>query len=280
MRALIRRAGVYVWHTLVCLSALAFVLSLFWSISYILSIRQRRQAEQMLHQLAALPLGTTDFSTIQRIARNSGGREDCTVEPCRYDFDDRFMFADSWLPRVLRRTEWDYVGLRPWQLSVFIRKRTDGLADIDVIALVGRGRGWLENEGLLSGNEWALWEVFLNTSAKGFDDAFEREEKDILNYGIRTREQIKQSVGGLIVSQPQPGSKGAGEVLYLHLSPNALPDIRNVAFNLNLHCATAISPCRHLCQVAPAAWHEYVRFLQSNGLSVGQTPECGITESR
>lgn len=274
MKALIRRAGVYVWHTMVCMTALALVLSVFWGVFYVLSVHHRRQAERMLRQLSTLPPGATDFSSIQRIAKDSGGREYCNEQLCRYDFDDRFMFADSWLPRVLKRTEWDYLGLRPWGVSVVILKRPNGLTDVDVIALVGRGRGWLENEGLLSGNAWGEWIVSVRTNPEEFDRAFEEEKEEILNYRSRTEDQIEATVNGIVVNTPPPGSKGAGKVLNVRLSPKASPDVRTVAFDLNLRCATDISPCTQLCQLAPSAWHSYVQFFESNGLTVGQSPDC------
>ena len=276
MRAFLRRAGVYVWHTIACMAAFALVLSLFWTVSYVLSLHHRRQAERMLQQLADLQPGATDFRTVQRIARESGGREYCTEELCRYDFDDRFMFADSWLPRVLRRTEWDYLGLRPWQVSVVITKRTSGLTDVEVIASVGRGRGWLENEGLFSGNMWASWVVFVKTNSGEFDHAFGREKEEILSYGSRTDDQIAAASDGIAVNTPHLGTPGGGDALDVYLSPKASSGIRRAAFDLNLRCATAISPCTQLCQLAPRAWHSHVQFMKSNGLTVGQSADCAI----
>jgi len=281
MRAFIRNAGVYVWHTMVCVTALALVLTLFWGVSYVMSVRHRRQAERMLQQLAALPPGATDFSTIQRIPKDSGGREYCTEELCNYVFDGSgFLFPASWLPRVLKRTEWDYLGLRPWQIYVVILKRPSGLADLEVIAAVGRGRGWLENEGLFSGNMWASSEVVMRTDPKAFDLAFQREKEEVLGYGKRTEDQIESTVDGIIVNTPRPGEKGAGAVINVHLSPKAPSDIRGAAFDINLRCATDFSPCTDLCQFAPSAWQSYVRFLESNGLTTGQSPECAAAQHR
>lgn len=274
MRVSIRRAGVYVWHTLVCMTALALVLSVFWGVCYVLSVRHRRHAEQMLQQLAALPPGATDFRRFQQIARDAGGREYCNEQLCRYDFDDSFMFAASRLPRVLTRTEWDHFGLRPWTVSVVIWKRLSGLTDVEVMAGVGRGRGWLQNEGLFSGNMWAEWVVVVRTNAEEFDHALAREKESFLSYRGRSAEQIETTVNGIVVSTPRPGEKRAGQLLNVHLSPKASSDIRNAAFDLNLRCATDISPCTQLCQLAPSAWHAYVQFVESNGLTVGQSPEC------
>jgi hypothetical protein len=280
MRAFIRRAGVYVWHTMVCMAALALVLGVFWAFSYVLSVHHRRQAEDMLQQLAVLQPGATDFYTVQRIARDSGGTEHCTEELCRYDFDDRFMFADSRLPRLLRRTEWDSLGLRPWLVSVVIRKRSSGLTDVEVDAGVGRGRGWLVNEGLFSGNIWASWTVVVETSAGEFDNALGREKEEILSYGRRTTDQIEASSDGIAVSTPNFTTPGGGELLKVRLSPKASSDIRRAAFDLNLRCATDITPCTQLCQLAPSAWHSHIQFMKSNGLPVGQSAECAVANRR
>jgi hypothetical protein len=258
------------------MAALALVLSVFWAISYVLSIHHRRQAEQMLQQLSALQPGATDFHTVQRIAKGSGGREYCTDELCRYDFDN-----DLWPRRVFGwqrwRTEWDYFGLRPWQVSVYILKRTSGLTDMWVLAFVGRGRGWLENEGFFSGSSWASWEVSIRTSAVEFDHAFGREKEEVLSYGRRTADQIEATSNGIVVDTPP---QKRGEVLLVYLSPKASSNIRSAAFDLNLRCATTISPCTQLCQIAPSAWHSYVQFYESNGLTVGQTTDCAAGNHR
>jgi MFS superfamily sulfate permease-like transporter len=86
MRALIRRTGVYVWHTTVCMVVLASVLGIVWGVCYALSVHHRRQAERALEQLAALQPGATSFPAVQRIARDSGGKQTCTEELCRHDF--------------------------------------------------------------------------------------------------------------------------------------------------------------------------------------------------
>lgn len=280
MRASIRTVGRYVWHTMVCVTALTLVLSLFWSVSYLLSIHHRRQAERMVRQLAALPPGSIDFHQTQRIGKASGARENCTEELCSYDFDDRFMFADSWLPRVLKRTEWDYLGLRPWLVSVVAFKRPSGPTDIQVIISVGRGQGVLWNQGPFTGNMWAEWVVFVRTNRYEFDHAFDKQKEEVLAYGSRTRDQIEATVNGLVVTTPRPGEKRAGEFLNVYLSPDAPSSNVRAAFDLNLRCATDIAPCTELCQFAPSAWRSYVQFFESNGLTVGQSSDCAAIAHR
>jgi|SRR5271155_5656415 hypothetical protein len=122
MSAFIRRAGVYVWHMMVCIAAFAAVVSIFWAGAYALSVHSRRQAERMLQQLAAVQPGATSSTKSQAVIEGSGGRKHCTADLCSYDFDDSFMFADSGLKRVFWRTEWDYFGLRPWRVTAYILK--------------------------------------------------------------------------------------------------------------------------------------------------------------
>lgn len=57
VRSFVRRAGVYVWHTLVCAAVLVVAVSVFWAGAYSLSVHSRRQAERMLQQLAAVQPG-------------------------------------------------------------------------------------------------------------------------------------------------------------------------------------------------------------------------------
>ena len=167
MKTFICRAGVYVWHTIVCVAVLGLLLSVFWAVSYSLSVHHRREAERMLRQLAALQPGATDYRTVQRIARDSGGKEYCTDEFCRYDFDNSFPFTGSWPQRVLRRTEWDYFGLRPWQVSALIIKRGSQTTEVGFSVIVGRGRGWLVNcfRGTCGHGGWLQSQSTLNDLA-------------------------------------------------------------------------------------------------------------------
>jgi hypothetical protein len=274
MRIFIRRSGVYVWHTIVCMAVLALALSMFWAVSYALSVHHRRQAERMLQQLAALQPGASLFRTAQKIAKDSGGREYCTEQLCRYDFNDSFMFADSLLPRVLRRTEWDYLGLRPWWVYVLITKGSPEPTNVEIIAGVGRGRGWLINEGPLSGNMWASLMVSVTINSKRLEQVLKSGRETIGEEAIRTGRQLEEGSDGIIVKKPSFDTPGGGEALEVYLSPDAPPPSRRAAFDLNLRCATAMSPCTELCQLSPSAWRSYFQFIKSEGMSVGEPTDC------
>jgi hypothetical protein len=210
MRSFVRRAGVYVWHTRVCAAVLVVAVSVFWAGAYSLSVHSRRQAERMLQQLAAVQPGAASSITSQEIIESSGGRKHSTADLCSYDFDDSFMFADSGLKRVFWRTEWDYFGLRPWRVTGFILRRNKGLSDVEVVASVGQGRGWLVNDGFFSGNMWATRVVFVETDAGKVDHAFGKEKEEILRYGNRTENQIEATSDGIAVNTPHLTTPGGG----------------------------------------------------------------------
>jgi hypothetical protein len=274
MRAFIGRAGIYVWHTIVSVAVAGLILSVFWTVSYTLSVHHRRQAERLLQQLAALQPGVTGFRTAQKIARDLGGSEQCSGDSCRYDFDNSFAVPKSGTLGALRRTEWDYLGLRPWRVTARIETKNSELTDVEFMAGVGRGRGWLYNEGLFSGNMWATLMTSVTVNAGRFEQRLRLEREGTRENTIRTGHHIEAGSGGIILIKPSFDTPGGGEALEVYLSPDALPESRRVAFDLNLRCATTVSPCTELCEIAPSAWRLYSEFLRSNGWSGGEPTGC------
>jgi len=271
--AFIRKIGVYVWHTIVCMVALALALSVFWAVSYVLSVHHRRQAEQLLQQLAALQPGATGY-TAQQIAHDFGGRQHCIGEFCSYDFDKSFAVTSSGPLRLLRRTEWDYLGLRPWRVAAHIETKNSELTDVEFTASVSRGRGWLYNEGLFSGDMWASLMVLVTSNGGRFEQQLKLEKETDREYAIRTGNQIEAGRGGIILIKPNLDTPGGGEALEVYLSPDAPTESRKIAFDVSLRCATTMSPCVELCQLAPSAWRSYSQFVRSNGWSVVEPTDC------
>ena len=274
MKTLIRRAGIYVWHAIVCMTVLTLVLSVFWAISYGLSVHRRRQAQRMLQQLAALQQGATGVRAAQQMAHDFRGREHCVGDLCSYDFDNSFAVPGSGPPSVLRRTELDYFGLRPWRVTAHVETQNDELTDVEFAVGVGRGQGWLYNEGLFSGNMWATLMVSVTINAGRFEQRLRLEKESVGGNAIRSGHQLEVGSEGLIMIKPSFDIPGGGEALEAYLSLGASPGSRKAAFDLNIRCATAMSPCEELCQLAPSAWRSYTQFLKSNGWSVGEPTDC------
>jgi len=274
MRPFIGRARVYVWHTVVCIAVLALILAAVWAVSYALSVHHRHHAERLLQQLAALQPGAASLLAAQQIAKDSSGRKHCTGDLCSYDFENSFAFTNSGPLRVLRRTEWDYLGLRPWQVTARVETRNGELTDIQFMALVGRGRGWLYNEGLFSGNMWAWLMVSIRANSERFEPGVRLDKEYARENAIRTGNQIEAGSNGILVRKPALDTPGSGETLVVNLSRGAPPESRSVAFDLNLRCATAMSPCTELCQLAPSAWKSYSQFQKSNGWWVDEPADC------
>jgi len=255
-----------------CAAALALVIAVLWAVSYSVSVHNRHQAERLLQHLADLQQNGVSSTPIKQIAKDSGGTEHCVNDSCTYDFDYGSAFSSSRAQWVLRRTEWDYVGLRPWRVTAQIRASSGKLTDIKFRTFVGRGRGWLYNDGLVAGNMWAWLMVNVSSSTDQFDQAVRREREYLKSVG----HQIEPGNDGIMVGKPNVDTPGSGEALMVDLSPGAPPEGRRAAFDVNLRCATTMSPCTDLCQLAPSAWRSYVQFQKSNGWSVGEPSECPL----
>jgi hypothetical protein len=280
MKGLIRRAGVYVWHTIVCMAVFALLVSVFWAVSYGISVHHRRQAERLLQRLTSLQPGTTGLRMVRQIAQESGGKEHCTGDLCSYDFDNGFAFTNSGPLRLLRRTEWDHFGLRPWHITARVRTKGSELTGMEFAPFVGRGQGWLYHEGLFSGSMWAWLAVSVTADSGPFEQQLRLEKEYDRQNAIRTGHQIEAGSDGIIVIKPNLDTPGGGQALEVYLSPSAPPESRKLAFDLDLRCATAMSPCSELCQLAPSAWRSYVQFTKSNGWWVGEPPDCAAVNHR
>jgi hypothetical protein len=250
------------------MAVLGLILGMFWAVSYALSIHHRRHAGRLLRQLATVQPGATGFRTVQQIAQDFGGKKQCAGDLCSFVFDDRFMFMDSGPPRVLR-TEWDYLGLRPWRVTAVINQRNSEPTDLEITALIGRGRGGLYHEGLFSGNMWAWRMVSVSINSERFEYRLKGEKENDPEYAIEAGSD------GIIVVKPNFDIPGGGEALNVYLSPAAPSASKRVAFDLNLRCATAMSACTDLCQLAPSAWHINAHhIMKSNGWSIVEPKDC------
>ncbi|HLW84847.1 MAG TPA: hypothetical protein VKR60_06485 [Candidatus Sulfotelmatobacter sp.] len=237
-----------------------------------MSIHRRHQAERLMRQLAALQQNGTSPANVKQIAKVSGGKEHCANDSCTYDFECDSGFFGSRLLQVFQRTEWDYLALRPWKVAAQIRTSNGNLTDFYVQAWVGRGRGWLWNEGLLAGNMWAWLMVDISSNPLQFDQRIQREREYLEAQSVMRT--FDPGNNGIFVGKPNVDTLGSGEALTVDLSPSAPPESRTAGFDVNLRCATAITPCTHLCQFAPSAWHVYVEYRKSNGWWTEEPSEC------
>ena len=126
------------------------------------------------------------------------------------------------------------------------------------------------NEGLFSGNMWAWRMVSVTINSKRFEDVLPSDRES----AIRNGRQLGAGSDGIMMVKPSFDIPGGGEALQVYLKPDAPPESRKIAFDLNLRCATAMSPCLALCQLGPSAWRSYVQFIKSEGMSVGEPTDC------
>jgi hypothetical protein len=250
-----RRVGIHAWHTIACLAVLAILLGSYWSVAYSVSVHRRRRAEQMLQQLGTLEAGVKSPRSAQQIARDFGGKESCFPEICTYDLDDSFAFGNSWFRRLMGRTQWDYFGLRPWQVNVVIRNPPKDTSDVQVVAAVGWNRGF---------DMWS-WRVIEVTTldAKNFEDLSEDKERYAVTESQRQTRLTQDRSCGVVIRRPNLDTPGGGEALSVYLSSSASPASRKAVFDINLRCATSFRPCADMLQLAPSLRPFYERTLKS-----------------
>ena len=279
MRIFARKAGMYLWHAAVCLAIPVALLAIVWVVSYTRSVYQRRDAEQLLRDLQNLPFGAAGVTRATEIANRFGATKDCTRGRCRYDFEVRFAMS-KWAMLPLRRTEWDYVGVRPWRVDAGIEIRDNQVSHTGFEALIARGRGWLFSEGPLVGNDWGWWGIFLTTDSDQFAHLITLEKESARANGVGTGHQVQAGTNGIIIRKPSLDIQGGGEALNINLSPSATPGSRAIGFDINLRCATSMSSCTELCQLAPSAWQSYSQYQKSNGWYVEELQNCPVDGRR
>lgn len=249
---------------------LAFAITLLWSFAYSLSVHRRQQAEPLLAHLASLQQNGTSSVNVKQIAEVFGGKEHCANDSCTYDFDYGSVFTGPRMWKLFQRTEWDYLALRPWKMTARISTSNGNLTDLYLQTWIGRGRGWLYDDGLFAGNMWAWWMVSISSSRDQFDQRVKGEREYLGALGHK----IDPGSDGIFVGKPNVDTPGSGEALTVDLSPSAPLESRSAAFDINLRCATAMTPCTHLCQVAPSAWRRYIQYMKSNGWRTEEPSEC------
>jgi len=271
-----RKAGMYVGHAAVCLAFVVAILATFWAASYPRSVHQRRRAERLLRDLQNLPTGAAGASKAEEIANQFGATRHCRADQCRYEFEISFAVSKSAIVLPFRRTEWDYLGIRPWRVDAVIAMRKDEITYIEFTTLIARGRGWLYNRGPLLGNYWGWWSDSIAVSPDQFA-TFVTTQKEIARANaVATGHQISSGSEGIIVRKPSFDVEGGGEALDVTLAASATPRSRAIGFDVNLRCATAMSPCTELCQIAPSAWQSYSQYEKSNGWYVEELQNCPV----
>ena len=227
-----------------------------------------------MQQLRTLQLGVEGFRSLQQLANEFGARKDCTGSACRYEFENGFgmsTFGTAW---TIRRTEWDYFRLRPWRVLARVETNKDAVTDIEFVAFVGRGRGYLYNKGLFRGSEWGWLAVAVTVNSERFEHLVTLEKE---REGSATRRRgIETGAHGILIQKPALEIGGGGEGLRVLLADDASPQSRRIGFDVSLRCATAVLPCTELCQLAPSVWQSYSQYVRSNGYYADQPADCAV----
>ena len=269
MQAFICKSGSYLWHSIVCLAVLAWIVTALWAFSYSLSIHRRRQAERLLHELQALEPGSKGATRAQHLAKEFHATEHCTGDTCFYDFETGFGYTPSGMTVMLKRTEWDSVGLRPWRVSARVELRNNETTHVEFDTLIGRGRGWLYSQNPIRGNEWGWLSIFIAVDADRSHQSADLERE----VARQTGRTMDAGAPEIIIKKPHLNIDGGGEALSILVSPSASVSTKASSFDINLRCATSMLPCIELCQLAPSAWRAYSHTHFANG-SWGQAADC------
>jgi len=115
--------------------------------------------------------------------------------------------------------------------------------------------------------------VSVRVNPERFEQTVKLDTEYARKNAIRTGSRIEVGSNGMLVRKPVLDTEGGGETLAV-LSAGTPPESRRFAFDLNLRCATAMSPCTESCQLAPSAWKSYWQFQKSNGWWVDEPVEC------
>ncbi len=269
VKTVVRKAGIYMWHAMICACAFVLVLFVFWAGCYSLSVCRRRQAEKLLQQLETVQFGVAGFQTAQRIAHDFKAKEHCASGSCEYDFASSVDFDGGGPLRFLVRTEWDYAALRPWSFRAYVSTKDGRVTNLGFSSFVGRGREWLWNQGPFSGSMWG-WVHYTVVGDPGrYAQRLADEQESARTQAANAGHQIEAGRDGLIVTTPALDIPGGGDALDVYLSPDAPREGRKIAFDLNLRCATSLKACIDPCQLAPSAWRYHADYFESNGWATG-----------
>jgi len=267
MRRSVLRICVYIWHGFVCCSVLLVVLMLLWAAFYSLSTHRRSRAEHLIQHLAAVNFDHPDQEFLQELEKATRTSPKCVGDVCSYELEEQFGFSNSGLFRLLRRTEWDYVGIRPWRLTLAVKTQNGRISNATYSVMLAKGRGWLYHEGPVSGSMWSWLGVWVRGSAESFDSLVKIEKERLHSEGWA-------GSTGIIIRKPNLTTPGGGEALSATFAPDAPPESRRIAFDINLRCATSMVACTELCQLFPSAWRSYAQFQKSHGWYVEEPAVC------
>ena len=267
MRRFILRIGVYIWHGFICFSVLVVLLALLWAAFYGLSVHRRARAERLIRLVAALNFAHPDETALEQLKKETSAAPKCAGDECSYELEEGFGFSSSGPFLLLRRTEWDYVGVRPWRLTLEFKTQNGRVSNATYSVMVGKGRGWLYREGPLSGSMWSWLGGWVRGSPDGFDSLVKFEKE-------RVHREAWAGSTGIIVQKPNLTTEGGGEALSVTFAPDAPLQSRRIAFDVNLRCTTSMDACTELCQLFPSAWQSYAQFQKSQGWYVEEPGVC------
>jgi hypothetical protein len=133
------------------LTCIVVVLCFLWLYFYIDSVRQRRKAERLLAELAALP-PMAGFAQVRDFTIRYGGgptqtnehpaRNRCTPQDCWFQVEmlpatTKLLRQQERLLNVLYLTE-DHAGLRPWMVTIWLKVQNGTLQHTEARVLQQR----------------------------------------------------------------------------------------------------------------------------------------------
>jgi hypothetical protein len=203
----------------------------------------RGRAERLLHDIRQLQVGRSTFEDARAvIVRNGGGvspydHTPCSPAHCTFDVALRHypFFAEHWarflslemLYHVLRM--FPPLGLQDGWGGGAVRVEQGMVTSLAYAAFVRGAGGWVMGRNIVEGE--AL--------PKYLQDHFGKRAYYLDWFNITT--------------------EGGGEGIESRLTPQANAEERKRAYDFDFDCLTKLGGCTSFCQLAPAAFADYVK---------------------
>ncbi len=240
------------------------VLLLLSSVLAVPGLLGRLRAERLWSHVQTLRVGESTFEQVREFTQSHGGREvdfdnplasgpaTCTADRCRFMVRidhwhaNRIAYADecSAFQRLILRPLNSF-GLRPWRVATLLEVNHGRLTQVLSAVEIRRQDGF--------------W-IFGGTEMR-----------------MTIPEYYEAGSSSYFVRWAHVTITGNGEALSAIVTPQVTEEELRHAFDINWNCLTEIGGCRHLNDLMPSAWNDFLRYASQKGwdqLPYSTEPNC------